>query len=287
MSRFDAAQVRRYYDRHTSAFVAFGQGTGAIHRAVWAPGIASRAAAFRYIDEEIAALARTLLAGVAGEAPSAPIHVVDLGCGVGASLCYLASELPIRGTGVTLSPIQVEIARRQIADAGLSSRVVCVEGDYSNLPAGVSTADLAYAIESFVHAPSPGAFFDQCRRLLRPGGLLVVCDDVRGSVDDAAAERTVDEFCRGWHVNTLLGTQELRDMADAAGFAHESTRDLTPYLELRRRRDVAIGLMLSAMSLLRMDRSRVDDLVGGHALQTCLQRGWVRYELAVFRRRSS
>src|SRR5262249_47346787 len=160
--------------------------------------VVSREAAFHYVEGEIAALARTLLAGPADAAPSEPLHIVDLGCGVGASLCYLASQLPMRGTGVTLSPIQVEIAAQRIAEADLSSRVVCVEGDYSNLPPGVGTADLAYAIESFVHAPSPGAFFDQCHRLVRPGGLLVICDDVRGDIDHEDAGRTIDEFCRGW-----------------------------------------------------------------------------------------
>ena len=72
MSRFDAAQVRRYYDRHTSAFVAFGQGTGAIHRAVWAPGVGSRTAAFHYVDDEIASLASTLDRPMAGAKNAVP-----------------------------------------------------------------------------------------------------------------------------------------------------------------------------------------------------------------------
>ena len=279
MSRYEAADVRRYYDRHTSSFVSFGQGgaTGAIHRAVWAPGVADRAGAFHYVDDQLASLALDLSAG------SAP-HIVDLGCGVGASLRYLAERLPMRGTGVTLSPIQVEIATRQLAAAGLSSRVRCVEGDYSNLPPAVSTADLAYAIESFVHAPSPDAFFRECGRVIRPGGLLVICDDVRGADVTERGERSIEEFCAGWHVNSLLAPERILELARDAGFTHEWTRDLTPYLELRRWRDLAISAWLSTLGVLRIDRSRYDDLMGGRALQTCLQRGWVRYELAVFRR---
>jgi cyclopropane fatty-acyl-phospholipid synthase-like methyltransferase len=280
MSRYEAADVRRYYDRHTSSFVAFGQGrgTGAIHRAVWAPGVTDRAAAFHYVDDQIAAAARDLTAGP-------DLHVVDLGCGVGASLLYLARRLPMHGTGVTLSSVQVEIANSRIADAGLASRLRCVEADYSNLPSDVSTADLAYAIESFVHAPSPEAFFSECARLVRRGGLLMICDDVRGNDADARAERSIDEFCAGWHVNALLRPEEVQALASAAGFACESTRDLTPFLELRRWRDLGISLWLSGLSLLGIDRSRFDDLVGGRALQTCLRHGWVRYQLLVFRRR--
>jgi SAM-dependent methyltransferase len=290
MPRYGAADVRRYYDRHTSAFVGLGQGrsTGAIHRAVWAPGVRNRRAAFHYVDDQIARLAHALLDGhyapptPAGE--PAPLHVVDLGCGVGASLRYLAERLPMRGTGVTLSPVQADLATRFLAEAGLASRISCIEGDYCDLPADVSSADVAYAIESFVHTPSPEGFFDQCRRLVRQGGLLIICDDVRGESGTAKASKTIAEFCEGWHVNALLAPEQLRQLARDAGFAHESTHDLTPHLELGRPRDRAISLMLSTMTLLGLDVVRFDDLVGGRALQTCLRRGWIRYELAVFRR---
>lgn len=287
MSRFTAAQVRDYYDRHTAAFVSLGQGrhAGAIHRAVWAPGIGDDAGAFHYVDDQIVRLVATLPHG------AEPLHIVDLGCGIGASLCYQAQQLPIRGTGVTLSPVQARLAAEHIAASALADRVVCVEGDYCDLPAAVSTADLAYAIESFVHAPSATRFFAECRQLVRPGGLLVICDDLRGDaeprdlVDAGHRDRAVATFRAGWHVNTLVGPGELQALADDAGFSLESIRDLTPYLQLGRWRDRGIAVMLAAMRLLRVNMGRVDDLSGGHALQTCLRHGWIRYELAVFRRR--
>ena len=290
MPRYGAADVRRYYDRHTSAFVSLGQGrsTGAIHRAVWAPGVRDRRAAFHYVDDQIAALAQAILDHQhSTQSPAAigqpTLHVVDLGCGVGASLRYLAERLPLHGTGVTVSPVQADFATRSLEAAGLTSRVSCIEGDYCDLPADVRPADIAFAIESFVHTPSSERFFDQCRRLVRPGGFLIICDDVRGDQENSDAQRTIDEFCEGWHINALLTPEQLRSRASEAGFAHEWTRDLTPFLELRRWRDLAISAWLSTLSLLRIDRSRHDDLVGGRALQTCLHRGWVRYELTVFR----
>jgi SAM-dependent methyltransferase len=291
MSRFDTTQVRSYYDRHTDAFVSRGHGkdVGAIHRAVWAPDVPDRRRAFHYVDDQIARLATALPAAAGGP------HIVDLGCGVAGSLRYLARQLPIRGTGVTVSPVQVALARQQLASAGLADRIVCVEADFNDLPESIEPADLAYAIESFVHARSASQFFDQCARLIKPGGVLVICDDFRARPGGTAAghaaeparraaERAVEEFRNGWHVNTLVSTGELRELAVAAGFTHESTQDLTPYLELHRWRDRAIGVMLWAMKATRMDRRRVDDLVGGHALQKCLKHGWIRYELVVFRR---
>jgi SAM-dependent methyltransferase len=297
--RFDAPAVGRYYDRHTPAFVRFGQGgsAGAIHRAVWGAGVTTRAEAFRYVDDQIVDMVRGL---VDGSEPSKVTentelaregvrgHVVDLGCGIGASLCYLAERLPIRGTGITLSALQARLGTERASDRGISDRVTCIEGDYGDLPPGVEHADLAYAIESFVHSPAPDRFFTECRRLVRPGGLLVICDDARRPVTEEAAvraaSRTIDRFCRGWHVNTLLDQDELRRLARTAGFEHETTVDLTPALELGRARDRAISMLGTACDWLSIDTPRLDYLLGGAALQQCLARGWVGYDLSVFRR---
>ena len=90
MPEFDTARIRRYYDRNTADFVAYGQGgsEGAIHRAVWGPGADDRRRAFHFVEERIAHVIRDRVVG------AAPAHVVDLGCGIGASLCYLAERLP-------------------------------------------------------------------------------------------------------------------------------------------------------------------------------------------------
>jgi len=277
MARFDAADIRRYYDRHSASFVRFGQGRGSIHRAVWGAGTRTRDDAFHYVEDQIATLIRRF------PSSSTAVHVVDLGCGIGASLCYLAEQVPIRGSGITLSPSQAAMAREVVADRGLSGRVECLEGDYCALPASIMPADLAYAIESFVHGPDPARFFDQCRRLLKPGGLLVICDDMKTGVVSPAATQAIDEFTRGWHINTLLERDALIRLAREAGFEHESTQDLTPLLELKRGRDVAISVGVALLKRLPFDTERFDYAIGGNALQTCLARGWIGYELTVFK----
>jgi SAM-dependent methyltransferase len=277
MAAFDTAQVRDYYDRNTRGFLVTGQGS-AIHRAVWGPGVTTRAEAFRYVENEIASLLREL--------PPAddPAHVVDLGCGVAGSLCYLAGHLPVRGTGITLSPVQQRIAVTRIREAGYADRLRCLAGDYCALPPDVGRADLAFAIESFVHGPDPAAFLAQCHALIRPGGLLVVCDDFIRAAADARAARTIERFTVGWRVNSLLSAGALQSLAHAAGFTHLRTTDLTPFLELRRPRDRAVDGLLALFGWLPLEDTRVGYLVGGSALQRALAHGWIGYDLAVFRR---
>ncbi len=281
-ARFDLAAVRRYYDRHSEAFVARGQegSDGALHRAVWAPGVTTRRAAFHYVEDRILEVLRQW--PVASGAPA----VVDLGCGVGASLCYLAGRLPIRGTGVTLSPVQVRLARERIQSAGVADRLRIVEADYSDADLDLGPVDLAYAIESFVHGAEPESFFAAAARLVRPAGLLVICDDVRRRTTDPSAARAIDTFCRGWHVNALSTAGEIRILAERAGFAHESTTDLTPHLELNRPRDRVVRWLLAPFGRLPLHTTRFGYLQGGTALQACLTRGWIGYDFMLFRRRS-
>lgn len=279
MARFEAADIRRYYDRQTAGFLALGQGgdEGAIHRAVWAPGVTSRPQAFHYVEDRIADWIDVL-------DDAHPPHVVDLGCGVGGSLCHLAGRVPLRGTGITISPVQARLATARLAARGLSDRVRCLEGDYTSLPDDLAPADLAFAIESFVHGPSPERFFASAARLIRPGGRLVICDDVRRPTDDPEAAAAVAQFMRGWHVNTLLTREALVAAASAEGFTLESATDLTPWLELGRPRDRAIALAVRLFGWLPLHRTPFAHVVGGVALQRCLRQGWMAYELACFQR---
>jgi len=278
--RFPPSDIRAYYDRHTRAFLRFGQGGGALHRAVWGPGVRHRAQAFHWVEDRIVDLLRQ------ETATEAVAHVVDLGCGVGTSLCHLAAREPIRGTGITLSPEQVALGRGRVADLALSDRVTIVEGDFSDPPPNLAAADLACAIEAFVHGRSAETFFAGCARLVRPGGLVVICDDVIRPTADARAGRAIERFRQGWHVNTLVDAGELRACAAAAGFEHVSRTDLTPWLELGRPRDRLIAALAPLLARLPGAESRWGHLAGGSALQECLRRGWIGYELAVFRRRA-
>ena len=177
------------------------------------------------------------------------------------------------------------MANERIHEARLSDRVTCIQGDYCDIPSSIERADVAYAIESFVHAPAPHLVFAACARLIRPQGLLVICDDFRRAATDQAAARAIGRFRRGWHINTLLSREELRNIAQAAGFDHEWTLDLSQALEMSRTRDRAIKVIAAVADWIPFAAERVDYLLGGAALQVRLMNGWIGYDLAVFRKR--
>lgn len=273
-------RVRRYYDRNTARFQRLGEGGASIHRAVWAPGVATQEQAFHHVDDALLALLAER------ERP----RVVDLGCGVGGSLLYLARQrADLVAEGITISPAQAEVGARLIAEAGLTGRVRVREGDFLAPPDDLADADLACSVEAFVHGPDPAAYFRAAAGVLRPGGLLVLCDDVltaAGARATGKQQRRLDEFRTGWRIGSLLTTDDITRLAAAAGLGLERDDDLTPFLRLRRARDRAIGLGIAATRPLPA-RLRGDywwSLAGGGALQHCLAHGLVAYRLLVFRR---
>jgi SAM-dependent methyltransferase len=285
--QFDAEQVRRYYDDNTRLFLSLGQGTeGTIHRAVWGPGVQNRAEAMAYVDGLLLQQLRSISDAGRGE----PLRVADLGSGVCASLCRLARDIALLGTGITISPAQVALAEQRIAASGLSGSVRCVQGDFCNLQQELPPVDLAFAIESFVHATSGEAFFQTCSRLVRPGGYLIVCDDLlaAGALrNEPRAGKWIRRFGRGWVASNLLGEEEAQALAKRAGFSHRRTLDLSPYLEIRRPRDYLMALLIRSLGWLPIKGSYWSMLYGGHALQVCLERGWIKHLFVVWQKDSS
>jgi SAM-dependent methyltransferase len=279
--------VRAYYETNTRRFERFGQGGGTIHRAVWGAGVRTRDEAFGHIDELIASeLASFTSRG-------GDVHVLDLGCGVGASLVFLASRAHIRGTGVTLSGLQAARARERARRAGLESRVRFLEGDFLHVPSDVPKAHLVFSIEAFIHGPDPRAYFAAASRYLVPGGALVVCDDFLTdsgrAVSSPRERRVLDDVRTGWLANTLVTPTEAAALAAGAGLSLCKNVDLTSFLELGRPRDRLItALVALGRRLPREPRGHgFRSLVGGSALQTALDRRLVEYRFLVWERRGS
>jgi cyclopropane fatty-acyl-phospholipid synthase-like methyltransferase len=270
-------RVREYYDSNSDAFERLGQGKTAIHRAVWAQGVVSRVQAFAYVDALIAERAADL-----GDTP----RLLDLGCGLGASLIQIARHLPQATLlGITISPKQALRAQAFLEHAGLPPRVRCVEGDFLDPAADVGRFDLAFAIESFVHAPDPASFFRAAAMRVRPGGKLIICDDFRGGPSSSPRdERLLRRFQEGWAAGTLTTVEAAAASAKAYGFQLSEDLDLTGYLELRRPRDLLLSALLFATRPFKPTGPLWRSWSGGDALQHALVARLIEYHFVVLTR---
>lgn len=270
-----ANRVRDYYDANTWKFLLTGDGR-AIHRELWGPGVTSRGEA---VDHTHALLLGQLAPG--------DHRVLDLGCGVGTAALYLARRRPVEVVGVSISPAQVRLADRYASTraGALQGSVRFAVADFTALPGELVGFDLAFAIEAFVHADPAAAFFAQVARALRPGGALVVIDDVRGSGD--RDDPALDDVRAGWHAPSLLSVAEARSLAAAAGLALVDSQNLSPLQRLGRPRDRFIHAILPALRRARGRSMWAQSLVGGDALQHCLRTGVLEYRLLRFERRAA
>ena len=266
-----ATGVRDYYDANTWKFLLTGT-QRAIHRELWGPGVTNRGEAVHHTH-----------ALVLDELGPAYKRVLDLGCGVGTAALYLARRRSVEVVGVSISPAQIRLAERFAARSRpLRGSVRFQVADFTDLPREFTGFDLAFAIESFVHADPASAFFRGAARALRPGGVLVVIDDVR-TVD--ASDPRLDDVRTGWHVATLLSVPEAARLAAEAGLELVASRDLSSLQRLGRPRDRVVR---AAQPVLRRFLSRsvwAASLVGGDALQRCHQHGLLEYRLLRFVRR--
>ncbi|WP_340683346.1 O-methyltransferase [Amycolatopsis coloradensis] len=115
--------------------------------------------------------------------------ILEIGTLGGYSTIWLARALPPQGRLVTLEsdPKHAEVARGNIAAAGLGGLVdVRVGKALDLLPSVEGPIDLAFIDADKANNP---AYFAASLKLVRPGGVIVVDNVVRGgAVTDAASE---------------------------------------------------------------------------------------------------
>lgn len=126
----------------------------------------------------LAEAVEAMFALVLGEARlAAGQHVVDAGSGFGdlAFACVRRHGVA-RVTGLNLSAVQVDLARRRAAAAGLAPQVTFLRASATAMPLPDGSVDRVLSTESAFHFETRRTFLDEAVRVLRPGGRLVLTD---------------------------------------------------------------------------------------------------------------
>ena len=139
-------------------------------------------------------------------------RMLDIGCGGGANLQrLLARASQGHATGVDYAPLAIEVSRELNAQAIVDGRCEVLEGDVHALPFADNAFDLVTAFET-VYFWNMAAGFAEVRRVLRPGGRFLICNEDNGT--DPAAQEVADGI-PGMSIPT--GSQ-LADLLADAGF---------------------------------------------------------------------
>jgi tocopherol O-methyltransferase len=101
-------------------------------------------------------------------------NILDVGCGIGGSSLYLAAKFQAQATGITLSPVQAARATERAKEAGLSGRSQFLVANAQAMPFDDNSFDLVWSLESGEHMPDKTKFMQECYRVLKPGGTLIM-----------------------------------------------------------------------------------------------------------------
>ena len=128
--------------------------------------VAWGAAPFEKIEDSLAVMHDDLVARLE---PRTGERWLDVGCGTGA-VAMRAARAGADVTGVDLSPVMVETARRRAAEEGLE--IAYDVGDAENLPYEDASFDVVSSSVGVFLAPVHEAVARELARVVRPGGRL-------------------------------------------------------------------------------------------------------------------
>jgi SAM-dependent methyltransferase len=164
--------------------------------------------------------------------PEGDERAIDVGCGAGALALALA-PLVREVVGVDRVPELLELARERAP-----ANAQFVEADATSLPFEVASFDLAGTLRTLHHVRRPELVIAELARVARPGGRVLVIDQL-APIDPLDAY-PIDRFeqARDATHPRLLPDVDLRQLFEANGLAllrsrqEDESRELGSYLEL-------------------------------------------------------
>ena len=141
--------------------------------------------------------------------------LIDLGTGTGRMLEVLSDSYK-RGIGIDSSREMLAVARSRLATSGISHAQVRL-GDIGDVDLAAGPADVIVIHQVLHYFDDPGRMLAQARRLLKPGGEMIIVDFAPHDL----------EFLRSEHAHRRLGLSQsqMSGWAATAGLKVETVRE--------------------------------------------------------------
>lgn len=210
------ALVDAYYDLATD-FYEYGWGRS-FHFAPRAPQESFRASIARH---------QHFIAHMLGLRPG--MRVADLGCGLGGPLREIARFSGATILGVNINAYQIQRARMQTEEEGLTDLAEYVVCDFTDVDEPDGSFDAVYAIEATCHAADRASVFGEALRLLKPGGRFASyewCMTGRFDASDPYHVRLKNDIEAGTGVPDLVRRQDIVPVLREVGFELLEADDL-------------------------------------------------------------
>ncbi|MGW4125396.1 SAM-dependent methyltransferase [Nocardia sp. NPDC004711] len=160
-------------------------------------------------------------------------RLLDIGCGWGSLILFMAQEYGCETLGISPAPRQHHYIAAQAHARGVDRQVHTRVGHFEQLDLPAGSVDAVTMLGSIVHMPDLDEVFRRARAVLRRGGTLYVSESC---FRNAAARRAFDERAGTEFVRSdIFGWGDLRPLSDLVtaaedtGFTITSVDDLTDH----------------------------------------------------------
>jgi tocopherol O-methyltransferase len=155
-------------------------------------------------------------------------RILDVGCGIGGSSVYLAQKFGAQAVGITLSPVQANRATERAIAAQVPATFQVA--DAIAMPFDDQSFDLVWSLESGEHMPDKRQFLQECYRVLKPGGRLILatwCHRPLAPGDGLTEDeqRHLQQIYRVYRLPYIISLPDYADIATALGFQGIQTAD--------------------------------------------------------------
>ena len=145
----------------------------------------------RLDPDDLAPLDEFHHAGRAATAAFAPrlklrsgINLLDIGSGIGGPARYFARHHDCRVTGIDLTEEFIAVSRALTRRLGMENQVRFEQGSALSMPFSSSTFDVATLLHVGMNIAEKARLFAEVRRVLKPGGIFGIYDQMREAVGD-------------------------------------------------------------------------------------------------------
>lgn len=160
-------------------------------------------------------------------------RLLDVGCGWGSLILFMAQEYGVRAAGISPAPNQDAYIRKLIERSRLHDQVSTRVGHFERLDLPEQTYDSVTMLGSIVHMPDLNEAFAKCHSVLRPRGTLYVSESCYRN--SARREQFSDRDTAAFVRDAVFGWGDMRPLSDLikgaedAGFSIVAVDDLTPH----------------------------------------------------------
>ena len=151
-------------------------------------------------------------------------HAVHVSCETGLLALMTGGHCPnLRLTGLDHNSFLLEVARENALLAlwsGSPARTVFVESPANRFPLEDGSADVVFTFNALYRCPCPVTLLQECRRIARPGGRLLLYELVRDADPDKV--RFVCRWLQGQQEAFLSMIQACYSSTQISGFLEEA-----------------------------------------------------------------